>query len=269
MLLAADVVRGISVRLLGLQVVRVHKPILHGEAGVVHFATPVLCGHHPTATRAPSVRDLLVPPFVEHVAAVIMIAQDAQPRLALDACALVYRLVRPSELAGLRNLERRNEAAPRVQTCPVKVVSDAEEVVGRVMLRALGHLLGHLDLRAVIDAVHEGFLGALVRGRRPVVAEHTAPVADDIHAVWPLLLVACGGQLDAVVVHRRLRCGWRRELRLAILGEACFVMPNTPCVERILEGALATGKIALVLAGRREECCRGCSGRCGARRSDQ
>mmetsp|Transcript_47375 Transcript_47375/g.119367 ORF Transcript_47375/g.119367 Transcript_47375/m.119367 type:complete len:254 (-) Transcript_47375:1369-2130(-) len=222
---AADVMLGVRVRLVRLESVGVDKPVVDGEARVVHLGAPELPGHDPAASGAPGVGDDLVPALVEHVAAVVVVAQDAQPRLLLDSLAGVDGFEGPRELARRRDLVGGDQTALRVEPGPIEVVACIQDVVGRVLLRTDCHLSSHLLLGDVVDALHEVLLRPLVCRCWPMGSENAAPIADDEHLVRPLLLVAHGRQLNAVEVGREQRRVRRLEALLAIVGEARLLRP--------------------------------------------
>mmetsp|Transcript_8856 Transcript_8856/g.26359 ORF Transcript_8856/g.26359 Transcript_8856/m.26359 type:complete len:463 (+) Transcript_8856:192-1580(+) len=265
MLLAADIVLRVGVGLLGLDEVRIDEEIIHRKARVVHVRRPVLSRRHPAAARAPRIGDVLVPTCVELVAAVVVVAQDAQPRLAVDALALVNLLENPLELARRRVRERRHQATLGVEPRPIKVISSIEEVIGRVVLGPLAHLRGHLRLRLVVDALDEISRCTLARGHGAMRAQHAAPIGNHVHAVRALLFEARRRQADAVVVGGQL--GRRRcpEALLAIVGKARLVGPPPPTPNPVLERSLVGHEPLLHEAHGRMETCRGSSrSRCGS-----
>mmetsp|Transcript_44155 Transcript_44155/g.113633 ORF Transcript_44155/g.113633 Transcript_44155/m.113633 type:complete len:250 (+) Transcript_44155:341-1090(+) len=126
---AADVVLGVLRGLLGIVEIGVGHEEVDGEA-LIHVLDTrhvIRRRHHPTVAD-PSVGDLLIPAVVELAAAPIMVAEDAEPRLAIEARALVHLLVDLVELVVRceGNLAHRR-AASLFNATPIEVVADIED----------------------------------------------------------------------------------------------------------------------------------------------
>mmetsp|Transcript_88481 Transcript_88481/g.255220 ORF Transcript_88481/g.255220 Transcript_88481/m.255220 type:complete len:577 (+) Transcript_88481:639-2369(+) len=215
-LLVAQVVARVSLRRMGVPEIGVQEEIVDREARVVHLHAPILRWDHPPAALAPSVRDDLVPSCREFVAAIVVVAQDAEPLDSIDARPVVDLLEHLLPLL-LRDVLVCGLAALSLNPAPVEAITDIQDVV---RLRPAGPLLhggGDAPLRGVVDPADERprvageLVGATVVSRpQPVLAENAAPIADDEHLVQAWLLDADVLQLQAVVLRRPLF--WPRRL---------------------------------------------------------
>mmetsp|Transcript_21338 Transcript_21338/g.67440 ORF Transcript_21338/g.67440 Transcript_21338/m.67440 type:complete len:280 (+) Transcript_21338:369-1208(+) len=208
-LVAADVVVGVVRGGLRVHGVGVEHEDVGAEALVRehHALHEVLRGHDPAAAL-PRVGDLLVPGVVELEAAVVVVAQDAQPWLAVEARAAVDPLEDVVEHA-LRQARHHVHGAAAVlgDAGPVEVVPDVDDVVRRAVRGVEPHLLGDLLLCNVVSASHKRprIASGVPGPRRAVVCRvgrhaDAAPVPYDEGAVRSLGVEARVRQGHAVEV---------------------------------------------------------------------
>mmetsp|Transcript_37238 Transcript_37238/g.107529 ORF Transcript_37238/g.107529 Transcript_37238/m.107529 type:complete len:387 (+) Transcript_37238:197-1357(+) len=173
----------------GVEHVRVDEPIVDGKARVAHGRPPELRRRHPTScarsARRPCVADRLVPAGLEEEATVVVVAQDAQPDLAVDAWPRVDLLEDEPPLAGAVPHAPWRSAALHLDTSPVEVIADIEDVVGLVLRGSLAHLLRDAMLGDVVGAGDEVTLAFSII-RRPREGASAAPVAYDEDVVGPV-----------------------------------------------------------------------------------
>mmetsp|Transcript_71357 Transcript_71357/g.183970 ORF Transcript_71357/g.183970 Transcript_71357/m.183970 type:complete len:487 (+) Transcript_71357:137-1597(+) len=268
---AADVVLGVAIGWFGIERVRVHEEVVDREARVADSGAIILGRHHPAscrsrsclAWRGPRVGDELVPTGVEAETTIVMVAEDTQPRLAVESLAgvdpleVVFELPRRDDVVG-------GDAAGGVNARPVEVVAGVDDVVRRALLCPLAHLPSHTQLCSVIHAVEEVFLRALVGRRRTTVEQEAAPVANDIDAVGLRFLEAGVRQLDAIQVRGPLRRLGQLELRRTPRAEASSLRPVAISHEPLLEPLHLCQHLPLLLQGgcREARGRRGCGGSC-------
>mmetsp|Transcript_38099 Transcript_38099/g.113779 ORF Transcript_38099/g.113779 Transcript_38099/m.113779 type:complete len:333 (+) Transcript_38099:296-1294(+) len=222
---AADVVLGVGVGFLCVEVVGVQEEIVDGEAWVADRHRPVLSRHHPAAARAPRVADKLVPTAVEAEASVVVVAEDAQPGLPVQALALVDLLKVPLKLPGGDD-GLRGSPTVGVDTTPVKVVTAVENVVGAPYSGPAGHLIGHALLRVVVHALDKELLWPLACRVGTILPEHAAPICDDVHKVRAVRSEADVRQDDTVQRRGQIGRRWRLELRRAVPAKARVTRPT-------------------------------------------
>mmetsp|Transcript_81167 Transcript_81167/g.194776 ORF Transcript_81167/g.194776 Transcript_81167/m.194776 type:complete len:222 (+) Transcript_81167:746-1411(+) len=130
----------------------------------------ILRGHDPSVI-GPGECDLLVPGIVKLPATVVMVAQHREPGLAAERPRVdPVKGLGELHLGGLLDLGH-GAAAARVHPLRVKVVAHVQDVLHPSPLSALLHLLGHYDLRLVVDALHiaAGLLAGPRRGAASLV----------------------------------------------------------------------------------------------------
>mmetsp|Transcript_86367 Transcript_86367/g.220020 ORF Transcript_86367/g.220020 Transcript_86367/m.220020 type:complete len:379 (+) Transcript_86367:374-1510(+) len=183
--LAADVVLRVHPWTLRVVDVRVdHEDVGREQFRRVLHAHHVVRGRHDPAVAGPSVRNLLIPTVVKTTATPIVVAQNAQPRLALEARARVDALKDLVELVMSREGDLiHGGAASLLDAAPVEIVADVQEVLRLIDLGALLHRLRHQLLGLVVHAGHEA-------------AGHRAVRSSSFVALDEILMVA---QLDSVV----------------------------------------------------------------------
>ena len=181
----ADVVLGIQLRVLSVLGVGVHHVDVHGEARVrkVHVLAPVGSGQ-PPAVAVPGVGDLLVPAVVEDAASPVVVAQDAQPWLAIQPRAVVHPLEDLIELVVRHKSDLvHGRAAGLLDAAPVEVVADVQDEhwvhFGGACLEGTGHQL----LRLVVKALHKAAPGVASGPHGRVALNELLVIAEQL-GVW-------------------------------------------------------------------------------------
>ena len=179
---SADVVLGIQRWILRVLRIRVDHVDVHGEPGIheVHVLAPV-CRRHSPAVAVPGVSNLLIPAIVEDAASPVVVPQDAQPRLAIQARPVVDVLEDLVELVvgHVRQLIHWR-AAGLFDTAPVEVVAYVEDEDGVHFGRATLEGAGHQELGLIIDALHETTSGIAHSSHRLVALDKLLVVAEQL-----------------------------------------------------------------------------------------
>mmetsp|Transcript_2564 Transcript_2564/g.5190 ORF Transcript_2564/g.5190 Transcript_2564/m.5190 type:complete len:503 (+) Transcript_2564:3-1511(+) len=181
-LLAADVVLGVLIQWLRVHDVGVDREDVHAEMliRVVHLHAVVGGGHDP-AVAVPRVGNLLIPAVVEHAAAPVVVAEDADPGHAIKALPVVDILEDLVELVlGLVGQGAHGVAAVLLDASPVEVVADVQDELWVELRRVLLELLCDKHLRLGVKSIHEAAAGLAVLG---VVAVDELLVAAEQHGV--------------------------------------------------------------------------------------
>mmetsp|Transcript_1617 Transcript_1617/g.4833 ORF Transcript_1617/g.4833 Transcript_1617/m.4833 type:complete len:1176 (-) Transcript_1617:46-3573(-) len=154
----ADVVLRVLLRVKRVHEVGVKHEVVHREGGVHDLQAVVRRGHHPPRA-GPGVRNLLVPAVDELAAAPVMVAQDAEPGLAVEPGTVVDALVNGVELMpGGRVDEIHGATAILLDPTPVEVVADIEDVLGVLESGSRPKLLGHQQLRLAVAQAKQKFM---------------------------------------------------------------------------------------------------------------
>mmetsp|Transcript_107788 Transcript_107788/g.285678 ORF Transcript_107788/g.285678 Transcript_107788/m.285678 type:complete len:507 (+) Transcript_107788:70-1590(+) len=231
---AAEVVHRVFVRILGVVGIGVDDEVLHGEAGVEHLLAVVPPRHDPVRVHE-RVADLLRPSVIELIAAVVMVAQCADPRLVGEAAV--------DTLPGLREALAREArglsgGAFLRDARPIQVVADVKHVLWIGGGRALLHDVGDEDLGAVVDALNvAAILRALLAGPTlvgcgVVARQGRAPIADgedvsvavrsgidlEVALILEALVLSCRKRGTAAAGGRRVVPHARRQERAQGLG---------------------------------------------------
>ena len=177
---SADVVLGVQRWILRILGVRVDHEDVHSEPRIheVHVLAPV-CRRQSPAVAVPGVSNLLIPAIVEDAAAPVVVSQDAQPRLAIQARPVVDVLEDLVELVvgHVRQLVHWR-AAGLFDTAPVEVVAYVEDEDGIHFSRATLEGAGHQELWLIIDALHETTSGIAHSSHRLVALDKLLVVAE-------------------------------------------------------------------------------------------
>mmetsp|Transcript_77170 Transcript_77170/g.233938 ORF Transcript_77170/g.233938 Transcript_77170/m.233938 type:complete len:272 (-) Transcript_77170:63-878(-) len=220
----------VGVRLEGIEDIGVHEEVIDGKVRVPRSRLPVQRGRQPPAlppgVLEPGVRDGLVPAVGHHEAAEVVVAEDAEPLLAVEPGAGVDVLEDALPLARSIGAPVEGRAALDLNASPVEVVAHVEDVLWLAYRRPLDHLLGDILLRHVVSANNKlpvmgrKHLGAVVRRlrRHAGVGGDAAPVADEEDVVRAGPHEAHGVQRDAVEVGGHRGRGRHLEARPAGQG---------------------------------------------------
>mmetsp|Transcript_18104 Transcript_18104/g.47561 ORF Transcript_18104/g.47561 Transcript_18104/m.47561 type:complete len:468 (+) Transcript_18104:385-1788(+) len=233
----ADVVVRLFVGREGVVDIAVHEVVVHREVTVLHLGAPIQSGRQPSVAAAPGVCDGLVPSFCELVAAIIVVAQDTHPRFPRKVRTIVDLLEDSIPLSDRALFHAATSTALRIDTTPIEVVPDVEQIPRLTHSSSLLHLRGDKQLGTVIYILYEGPRAMLVvegrDGRHVLAPEDATPIADDEEVflnitrleaeIWPG---------DAVVVRgplRRLRplCSWRAAECTIAAGLCERMLPNS------------------------------------------
>ena len=152
---AADVVLGIQLWVLSILGVGVHHVDVHGEACIheVNMLAPVGRWHSPSVA-VPGVGNLLVPAVVEDAAAPVMVAQNTQPGLAIQAGSIVDALKDLVELVvgHVRDLIH-GCAAGLLNATPIEVVTHIQNELWISFCSSLLERACHQLLGLVVEAL--------------------------------------------------------------------------------------------------------------------
>ena len=187
---SADVVLRVQFRILRVLGIRVDHEDVHGEAGVheVDVLAPV-CRRQSPAIALPGVGNLLVPAVVEDTASPVVVSQDAQPRLAIQARPVVDALENLVELVVCHVSQLGHwRATGLLDATPVEVVADVQDELWVHFGRTGLERAGHQCLRLIVDALHETTSGIAHTPHRLVAFDKLLVIAEQLRV---LLVVAC------------------------------------------------------------------------------
>mmetsp|Transcript_24171 Transcript_24171/g.67846 ORF Transcript_24171/g.67846 Transcript_24171/m.67846 type:complete len:384 (-) Transcript_24171:308-1459(-) len=150
----------------GIVDITVHEKIVHCKVAMFHLGAPIESGSEPPVAAAPSVRDGLVPSLCELVAAIIVVAQDTHPRFPRKVRTIVDLLEDSIPLSDGAPFHAATSTALRIDTTPIEVVPDVQQVPWLADSSALLHLGSDKQLGTVIHIMHECPSALLVVERR-------------------------------------------------------------------------------------------------------